>query len=327
MPILIFYPTARCNSRCLSCDWWKSTGEDDLTLDEVATVARTLPALGTSVVAFSGGEPLVRSDIFEIATIFRRQRIRLQLLTNGLLLQRYASEVAEHFSEVTISIDGSTPESYERIRGVAGLSAIEAGVTARATLHAANFRELPRLVHRTRAMGFDGLSFLPADVWSDAFGRAGLQAGNGGRDSSPRTPIGAGAPDRLMLTTREAAEFMSVIARTARDHESDFTTGYIAESPRKLQRMPHYYAALRGTARFPPVRCNAPFISVVLEANGTVRPCFFHQSLGNVRNKSLVEIVRRELPAFRRGLSVRSNPVCQRCVCSIKAGIWSRLWN
>ena len=32
LPLLIFYPTGRCNSRCVSCDWWKQTGADDLNL-------------------------------------------------------------------------------------------------------------------------------------------------------------------------------------------------------------------------------------------------------------------------------------------------------
>ena len=55
LPLLIFYPTSRCNSRCLSCDWWKATGADDLTLDEISTLTRSLDGLGTRVVAFSGG--------------------------------------------------------------------------------------------------------------------------------------------------------------------------------------------------------------------------------------------------------------------------------
>ena len=34
LPMVIFYPTSRCNSRCMSCDWWKQSGAGDLTLDE-----------------------------------------------------------------------------------------------------------------------------------------------------------------------------------------------------------------------------------------------------------------------------------------------------
>ena len=67
LPLLIFYPTSRCNSRCVSCDWWRRSGAGDLSVDEVRRVAESLPALGTRVVAFSGGEPLLRPEVFAFA--------------------------------------------------------------------------------------------------------------------------------------------------------------------------------------------------------------------------------------------------------------------
>src|SRR4249919_52640 len=90
LPLLIFYPTGRCNSRCLSCDWWKQSGADDLTLDEIATVADALPPLGTRMVVFSGGEPLLRPEVFDAAQRFRDRGLVLHLLTSGVLLERFA---------------------------------------------------------------------------------------------------------------------------------------------------------------------------------------------------------------------------------------------
>src|ERR1700686_3983763 len=71
LPLLIFYPTSRCNSRCVSCDWWKQSGAGDMSVREVETVAATLPSLGTRLVIFSGGEPLLRPEVFEMADLFR----------------------------------------------------------------------------------------------------------------------------------------------------------------------------------------------------------------------------------------------------------------
>jgi MoaA/NifB/PqqE/SkfB family radical SAM enzyme len=348
LPLLIFYPTHRCNSRCLSCDWWKSTGEGELTRDEVDALAAELPALGTRLVAFSGGEPLVRPDVFELAALFRQRGLRLHLLTSGLLLGRYAREVADLFDRVTVSLDGSTSESYQRVRGVAGLAALEAGIarlkaaaprlpiTARATLHAANFRELPRLVEKALAMGLDGISFLPADVCSDAFGRTApptsgvaepVPGSNGPRRRLPRLLPVAGGSDqaaRLMLTPKEIAEFSAVVAHTARELAEEFASGFVAESARRLRRLPRYFGALRGTTPFPRVRCNAPWYSAVVEADGTVRPCFFHRPIGNLRQAPLEKILRDELVRFRQTLRVRSNSVCQRCVCPLNVG-WRHL--
>src|SRR5579864_7777820 len=75
LPLVIFYPTSRCNSRCISCDWWKQTGDGDLSVDEIDDLAGALPGLGTRVVVFSGGEPLLRPEVFDVARMFRARGI------------------------------------------------------------------------------------------------------------------------------------------------------------------------------------------------------------------------------------------------------------
>jgi len=315
LPLVIFYPTSRCNSRCISCDWWKQTGEGDLSLAEIDDIAGRLPALGTRVVVFSGGEPLLRPEVFDAAAMFRARGIALHLLTSGILLERFADRVAGQFGRVCVSLDASTEALYEQVRGVAALETVARGVarlraiapqvpvTARATLHRANFRELPRLIEAARTLGLDGISFLPADISSHAFGR--------------ERPPDAGV---LALTRDEIEAFDQVVERTVAAYRHEFDSGFVAESPAKLRRLPRYYAALLGDAPFPPVRCNAPWISVVIEANGSVRPCFFHDPIGNIRKTSLESIVSTNLRAFRQSFEVAGNPICRRCVCSIKTG-------
>jgi radical SAM protein with 4Fe4S-binding SPASM domain len=67
-------------------------------------------------------------------------------------------------------------------------------------------------------------------------------------------------------------------------------------------------------------------MSVVIEADGTVRPCFFHAPVGNIREQSLETIVGTNLPAFRRTLRVSRDGRCQRCVCSIRTSWWNAPW-
>ena len=337
LPLLIFYPTSRCNSRCVSCDWWKHTGEDDLTLEEIDAVAAALPALGTRVVAFSGGEPLVRPEVFDAAAMFRSRGLSLHLLTSGVLLERCADRVVHHFSRVFVSLDAATEERYEDIRGVNALDAVGRGVTrlrrlaprvpvtARATLHRANFRELPRLIEHAKSLGVDGISFLAADLSSTAFGRkqSGSAASLRSGTSAPRA--GANAPS-LALNRDEVAEFTVLVERTLAVYRADFESGFVAESAAKLRRLPQYYAALGGDGPFPPVRCNAPWVSVVLEADGAVRPCFFHPAVGNIRDTPLADLVTRNLRTFRATLNVHSDPTCARCVCTLNAGLKNAPW-
>jgi MoaA/NifB/PqqE/SkfB family radical SAM enzyme len=321
LPLVIFYPTSRCNSRCVSCDWWKSSGAGDLELKEIERLADSLPMLGTKLVLFSGGEPLLRPEVFDAARVFRERGMRLHLLTSGVLLERCADEVSKHFSRVIVSLDATNEALYHAIRGVAALTTVERGVarlrrlapdipiTARATLHRLNFRELPRLIDHAHAMALDQISFLPADVSSTAFGR--------------ERPID---PASLALSACEIAELDDLVEQTIDDHADDFSSGFVAESPAKLRGLSRYYAALGGGGPFPSVTCNAPYMSVVVEADGSVRPCFFHAPVGNIRESPLGSIVEHNLPAFRRGLDLSSDPVCARCVCSMKTSWRNAPW-
>jgi MoaA/NifB/PqqE/SkfB family radical SAM enzyme len=260
--------------------------------------------------------------VFDAARMFRVRGIALHLLTSGVLLERSASDVARDFSRVIVSLDATSTALYQAVRGVAALATVEKGVTrlrqiapglpitARATLHRMNFRELPGLIEHARAMALNGISFLPADVSSSAFGRDATE------------PHGA-----LALSSEEVAEFEALVEDTITRHRDAFESGFIAESPAKLRRLPRYYRALAGGGAFPSVACNAPYSSVVVEADGRVRPCFFHEPVGNIRTTPIETIVQRNLPAFRRTLDIGSNPVCARCVCSMKTGLRHAPWH
>jgi Fe-coproporphyrin III synthase len=319
LPLLIFYPTSRCNSRCVSCDWWRHSGADDLGIDEIRGLASVLPSLGTRVVVFSGGEPLLRPEVFDAADAFRARGTTLHLLTSGVLLERFAARVAQHFARVIVSLDAADEALYDQIRGVDALEIVRRGVarlrdlapgipvTARATLHRMNFRELPRLVDQAKSMALDGISFLPADMSSSGFGRQPV------RDGELRADMAALALDR-----GDVREFEATVEYAIGRYASEFASGFIAEAPDKLRRLPRYYAAAAGDEPFPRVSCNAPWVSAVVEADGAVRPCFFQTAIGNIRRTPFETIVTRNLPAFRRSLDVGANPVCVRCVCSLQ---------
>lgn len=321
LPLVMFCPTSRCNSRCISCDWWAHRGDDDLAIEEIGDLAKSLAGLGTRLVVFSGGEPLLRPDVFEAAAAFGQQGFTLHLLTSGVLLERRAEAVAQHFARVTISLDAADEELYARIRGVAALKTVERGVarlrqlaprlpiTARTTVHRANHRELSHLIDHAKALKLDGISFLAADLSPTAFGRS----------HAPESSL-------LALPREEVAALADDIERVIVDHRADFESGFIVESPEKLRRLPRYYAALAGDGAFPSVNCNAPWVSVVIEADGRVRPCFFHRSIGNVRERPLATIVRDGLGAFRQSLRVDRDAICERCVCSLKTSWRGAPW-
>lgn len=329
LPLVLFAPTARCNSRCVSCEWWRADGASDLSRDEIARLAEELPRFGTRLVVFTGGEPLVRPDVMELADLFRARGLVVHLLTSGLALERFAAEIAARFAEVTISLDGHTPELYRQIRGVNGLDAVAAGVRAlralapgipvraRSTIHRLNFRFLPQIAAHALELGVDQISFLAADVTSGAFNRAAGLPVVGGEDSPS-----------LLLTADETTEMASVVDAfvAAPEHARAFAERRIVPGPAGLGRLVHYYRAQLGLAPFPPVDCNAPWTSVVIEADGAVRPCFFHAPVGNLRDRPLGELLAQAMPAFRARLDVATDAVCTKCVCTLRVGLRSKLW-
>jgi MoaA/NifB/PqqE/SkfB family radical SAM enzyme len=328
LPVVLFGVTARCNSRCVSCDFWQADGASDLTHGEIQRLAAELGDLGTRVVVLTGGEPLFRPDVMEIADLFRSRGMSLHLLTSGLGLERFARDVAERFVDVTVSLDGHSGELYRQVRGVDGLAVVSRGVTAfralvpyvpiraRSTLHRHNFRYLAQIIDRAMEMDLPHVSFLAADVAPDSFNRGG-----------PRLPKAEPSPAReLLLDAREVGEFEQVVESVIRSHAQQLADGRVTPGPAGLRRLVRYYGAQLGLCPFPPVACNAPWMSVYIGADGAVRPCFFHEPVGNVRQQPLREIMTVAMPAFRRALTVSADATCQRCVCNIKTGLRSRLW-
>ena len=87
LPLVTLYVTDRCNSRCVSCDYWRH-GRDDLTLAAVSRLLPSLARLQTEMVLLSGGEPLLNPEWPAIAELLRGNGLKVWLLTSGLALAK-----------------------------------------------------------------------------------------------------------------------------------------------------------------------------------------------------------------------------------------------
>src|SRR5882672_7098111 len=90
LPILILYPHSRCNCRCVMCDIWKTSESREIGGAELDRHADDIKSLGVRWVIFSGGEPLMHSDLFRLCARLRPLGIRLTVLSTGLLLEKNA---------------------------------------------------------------------------------------------------------------------------------------------------------------------------------------------------------------------------------------------
>jgi MoaA/NifB/PqqE/SkfB family radical SAM enzyme len=281
-------------------------------LEDVRELVPELRALTTSDVLISGGEPLLNREWREISDLLRDRGFNLWLLTSGLSLAKHADQVAARFKTVTVSIDGTNAETYERIRGVnafekvcSGIRAIsELGVptTVRVTLQRANYRELSGFVALAHELGAVEVSFLAVDVGNaHAFSRVGDYSSD------------------LALNADDVTEFRELVDELVDVYEEKFTSRFIAESPEKLRRISDYFAALCDLGKFPEVRCNAPEFSAVIGARGAVSPCFFISGPPSApRAPSLrAALDCNSMRSLRAAIRDGQRTECERCVCSM----------
>ncbi|RUM75101.1 MAG: radical SAM/SPASM domain-containing protein [Sulfurovum sp.] len=119
--IAIWNFTNRCNLSCLHC-YSKADLDavDTLTTDDIMDTLPKLKANGIKFLIFSGGEPLTRKDIYEIAAQCKALGIVTYLSTNGLYVKKSnAKQILDTFDYIGISIDGSE-EVHDRFRGLEG---------------------------------------------------------------------------------------------------------------------------------------------------------------------------------------------------------------
>jgi MoaA/NifB/PqqE/SkfB family radical SAM enzyme len=119
LPVLVLYPHNRCNCRCVMCDIWKIDTAEEISADELVRHMDDLKALRVEWVVFSGGEPLMHSDLFRLAGLLRENGIRTTVLSTGLLLKRNAARVVETIDDVIVSLDGPA-DAHDAIRRVPG---------------------------------------------------------------------------------------------------------------------------------------------------------------------------------------------------------------
>ena len=316
LPIVILMPHSACNCRCVMCDIWKDNKNlKQLTEEDVTGLLSSLRKFGTQEVLMSGGEALLNTNFFRLCQILKQNGIKVTLLSTGLTIKKHAHQILEFVDNLIVSLDGdealhdairNIPNAFAKLKeGVEYLKSINPNyrITARTVIHRLNFRNWESIINAAKIMGINQVSFLPADVSSHAFNRQMAW-------EQPKQ-------HEILLTEQELPELQEVISRIIGKTE-DFTTRYIAESAAKIQDIYHYYAAFYGLNAFPFKKCNAPWVSTVIEADGSVRPCFFMDTIGNIRESSLDAILNsKEAINFRRTLDMSKNPSCIKCVCSL----------
>ncbi|MBK7982186.1 MAG: heme d1 biosynthesis radical SAM protein NirJ [Candidatus Competibacteraceae bacterium] len=314
-PVVIWNLARRCNLACKHC--YSISADTDfpgeLSTEEIFAVMDDLKAFRVPVLILSGGEPLLRPDIFTIAQRAKDKGFYVALSSNGTLIdQSNIDRIAEiGFDYVGVSLDG-IGDTHDRFRRQAGAFAAsihgirlcqERGVKVgiRYTMTEDNAHDLPRLLELLESEQLDKFYFSHLNY-----------AGRGNRNRKD---------DAHHQTTRRAMELLFEICwRSAQAGKSrEFVTGnndadgvYLLLWVRR--RFPEMEAHIR--AKLAQWGGNASGVNVAnIDNLGNVHPdtMWWHHTLGNVRERPFSHIWPDTSDPLMAGLKASPRPVKGRC--------------
>ncbi|MFA4825791.1 MAG: radical SAM protein [Methanoregula sp.] len=306
-PVVFWNLTDRCNLSCTHCYSRSGPGrttEGELSTTEAFGVIDDLAAMGVPLILFTGGEPLMRADIWELAMHARSRGLKMALSTNGTLI---TPDIARRIKEsgieyAGISLDGANAETHDRFRNFPGAfeqtvkafaACTEAGLRCgvRVTLTKENCHELEALVDLSLSLGASRFCLY----WLVPTGR--------GNESYAR----------LQLDRDEVIGALSLLYRKAKETDPAAMEYLTVDAP---QDCIHLLASMErdGLEDLADARelleslqggCSAGTRVANIDTRGNVYPCQFARSpeflVGNIRKQPFSKIWSDgENPVFAR---------------------------
>ncbi|MDI9645478.1 MAG: radical SAM protein [Archaeoglobales archaeon] len=282
--------TYACNLKCKHC--YATAGkplDDELSTEEVLDVVDKLEKLGVVVIAFSGGEPLLRKDIFEITKYAADKGIYVALATNGTLINeenaRKMKDSGVNYVQISLDGIGETHDSFRGIKGafdrtVEGIkNAVKCGffVNVSMTVTKYNYADVEKVIELCEKLGvnwFMHYNFIPSGR-----GRNIIEA-----ELSPQER------EKLLkfLCSQNMNSKVSLLstapqfARVALQNQASFvpTHFYNVNTRRGINQLAEFIGG-----------CGAGRFYFAIKANGDIQPCvFFPLVVGNVRHDDLEDL-------------------------------------
>ena len=295
-PVVFWNLTDRCNLSCAHC--YNRSGPGSQTAGELSTAEALcliddLAEMGIPLILFTGGEPLMREDIWELAQHAGKKGIKMALSTNGTLITTgVARRIRESGIEYAgISLDGAQALTHDRFRNSPG--AFKRTVAAFTSCHEAGLRCGVRVTLTKENCGeLEALIDLATSLGASRFCLYWLVPTGRGIDSY----------SRLQLETEEVTEALTILFRKAKESDPESMEFLTVDAP---QDCIHLLASMEqdGSPDIAEARellqslnggCSAGTRVANIDSHGNVYPCQFARSgnflAGNIRDQPFSSI-------------------------------------
>lgn len=314
-PIVVWNCTRQCNLHCVHCyaNAVSHSSPGAMNIQEGKAFIHDLADFGVPVLLFSGGEPLLRDDIFELADFARKQGITPVLSTNGTLItEKVAQKIhSVGFREVGISLDG-IGEDNDRFRGKKGAfqAALEGirncvalgqRVSLRLTITGFNYRQIPAIFKLVEQENIDRVCFyhLVHTGRADSLKKADLS------HTETRAVVDIICEHTLDLHRRGLSKEVLTV-----DNHADGVYIYLKLKEQDPEHADRVLSLLRRNGGN-----NSGIRIGAVDDLGNVHPDQFwwHYSLGNVRQRKFGDIWTDTSEPLMRGLKNRKGLLKGRC--------------
>jgi len=297
--------TYRCNFHCAMCDMplqasaQARSGMTEFDTARFLGIINEFAELGVPGIGFTGGEPLLRDDIFDLLTETRRLGMIAHLNTNGWLLgDDQAQRIIDiGVDSVNVSLDGAVAATHDRIRRTQGsfdraVRAVKRLVNLKqkhgshvriktvAVIDETNIDEVPQMLALARTLGTDCIELIP-------------------RQPFAAIPQETGTEPELLAKVDRLVEYLQ---------GKQLFSVAIENSPAHLRLFSDSFAGHPS-----PVRCSAGYNSLAVDCYGNVFPCVpwinWGKTTGNIRSITLGELWHS--PDYQRQREITSQ--CHDC--------------
>ena len=285
--------TENCQAKCISCDYWKSRWQDGISTDRAIQLVNEIGAAGIHSLRFTGGEPLLRRDFFQVmerADTSPFKQIILQ--TNGLLIKKLHKEINQSpITKVCGSMDGLA-QTNDAIRGINGYF----------------------------DLGMEGIKLLRNKQISISVTLNRLSAQELGKLAEVARDAGAEVELNILSQSLFFLKDADIVSMWPERHDVQEIVKFLRSTLKRPSYEVDYVEQYYNREKLDEPACVLAYLQVFVLSNGDVLTgCYPLKPVGNILKDSLETVLMSE--AYSRQAAAMIRRECPGCTCGIESSL------